>query len=112
MGQFEMVKDFFLGISRSRVSLIGAMVVTVTTPFLFGYMLADTVWHIKNPYFGAAIYLALGPLFLGGLAMVFIGAFFFRGDRDVHLFTLCQGDVDTVNGWITGAPDRAGPGLL
>ena len=85
MGQFDMVKDFFLGISRSRLSLIGGMIVTVTTPFLFGYMLADTVWHIKNPYFGAAVYLALGPLFLGGLAMILIGAFFFRGDRDVHL---------------------------
>lgn len=88
MGQFDMLKDFFLGISRSRVSLIGSMLVTVTTPFLFGYMLADTVWHIKNPYFGAAVYLALGPAFLGGLALIFIGAFFFRGDRDVHLFTL------------------------
>ncbi len=88
MGQFDMVKDFFLGISRSRVSLVGSMLVTITTPFLFGYMLADTVWHIKNPYFGAAVYLALGPIFLAGLAMIFIGAFFFRGDRDVHLFTL------------------------
>jgi len=88
MGQFDIVKDFFLGISRSRLSLIGGMIVTITTPFLFSYMLADTIWHIKNPYFGAAVYLALGPIFLGGLAMVFIGAFFFRGDRDVHLFTL------------------------
>jgi len=88
MGQFDMVKDFFLGISRSRISLIGAMVVTITTPFLLAYMLADTIWHIKNPYFGAAVYLALGPFFLGGLAMVFAGAFFFRGERDVHLFTL------------------------
>ncbi len=88
MGQFDIVKDFFLGISRSRMSLIGGMLVTITTPFLFSYMLADTIWHIKNPYFGAAVYLALGPVFLGGLAMIFIGAFFFRGDRDVHLFTL------------------------
>jgi len=88
MGQFDMVKDFFLGISRSRISLIGGMIVTVTTPFLLAYMLADTVWHIKNPYFGAAVYLALGPVFLGGLAMIFGGAFFFRGERDVHLFTL------------------------
>jgi hypothetical protein len=88
MGQFDIVKDFFLGISRSRLSLIGGMVVTITTPFLLSYMLADTIWHIKNPYFGAAVYLALGPVFLGGLAMVFIGAFFFRGERDVHLFTL------------------------
>ena len=88
MGQFDMVKDFFLGISRSRVSLIGGMIVTITTPFLFAYMMADTIWHIKNPYFGAAVYLALGPFFLAGLAMIFVGAFFFRGDRDVHLFTL------------------------
>ena len=88
MGQFDMVKDFFLGISRSRVSLVGGMLVTITTPFLVSFMLADTIWHIKNPYFGAAVYLALGPVFLGGLAMIFIGAFFFRGDRDVHLFTL------------------------
>ncbi len=88
MAQLEMVKDFFLGISRSRISLIGGMLVTITTPFLFSYMLADTLWHIKNPYFGAAVYLALGPVFLLGLAMIFIGAFFFRGDREVHLFTL------------------------
>ncbi len=88
MAQFEMVKDFFLGISRSRVSLIGAMIVTVTSPFLVGYMLADTVWHVKNPYFGGAVYLALGPVFLCGLALIFIGAFFFRGEREVHLFTL------------------------
>ncbi len=88
MGQFDMVKDFFLGISRSRISLIGGMLVTITTPFLVSYMLADTIWHIKNPYFGAAVYLALGPVFLGGLGMIFVGAFFFRGDRDVHLFTL------------------------
>jgi len=88
MAQLEMVKDFFLGISRSRVSLIGGMLVTITTPFLFSYMLADTIWHIKNPYFGAAVYLALGPVFLLGLAMIFVGAFFFRGDREIHLFTL------------------------
>ncbi len=88
MGQFDMVKDLFLGISRSRISLVGSMIVTITTPFLLAYMLADTIWHIQNPYFGAAVYLALGPVFLGGLAMIFAGAFLFRGDREVHLFTL------------------------
>jgi len=88
MGQFDMVKDFFLGMSRSRVSLIGAMLVTVVTPLLVGYMLVDSIWHVQNPYFGGAIYLALGPVFLVGLAMIFLGAFFFRGEREVHLFTL------------------------
>ena len=88
MGQFDMVKDFFFGISRSRVALIGAMMVTVVTPLLIGYMLVDTIWHVQNPYFGGAVYLLLGPVFLGGLALIFIGSFFFRGDRDIHLFTL------------------------
>jgi len=88
MGQFDMVKDFFLGMSRSRVALVGAMMVTVITPLLLGYMLVDTIWHIKNPYFGGAVYLLLGPVFLGGLALIFLGSFFFRGEREVHLFTL------------------------
>lgn len=88
MGQLDMVKDFFLGISRSRVSLVGAMIVTVTAPLLLAYMVADTLYHIKNPYFGGAVYLVLGPTFLLGLALIFVGAFLFRGERDVHLFTL------------------------
>ncbi len=88
MGQFDMVKDFFLGMSRSRVALVGAMMVTVVTPLLLGYMLVDTIWHVQNPYFGGAVYLALGPVFLGGLALIFVGSFFFRGEREVHLFTL------------------------
>ncbi len=88
MGQFEMVKDFFLGMSRSRISLLGAMVVTVVAPILFGYMLIDTIWHVQNPYLGGAVYLLLGPAFLGGLTMIFVGAVFFRGQREVHLFTL------------------------
>ena len=88
MGQFDMVKDFFLGISRSRTSLVGAMIVTVTAPLLFAYMLTDSLFHIENPYFGGAVYLLLGPTFLFGLALIFVGAFLFRGDREVHLFTL------------------------
>ena len=88
MGQFDMVKDFFLGISRSRISLVGAMIVTVSAPLLFAYMLTDSLFHIENPYFGGAVYLVLGPTFLFGLALVFVGAFLFRGEREVHLFTL------------------------
>ena len=88
MGQFEMVKDFFLGMGRSRVSMAGAMICTITAPFLLGYIIADTLLHIQNPYFGGAVYLLLGPAFLFGLALVFIGAFFFRGKHEEHLFTL------------------------
>lgn len=79
MGQLDIVKDFFLGIGRSRVSLVGALIVTITAPLLVAYMLTDTLFHIENPYFGGAVYLLLGPTFLFGLALVFVGAFFFQG---------------------------------
>ena len=37
---------------------------------------------------GAIIYMILGPAFMLGLAMVFIGLFFLKGKEEVRLFTL------------------------
>lgn len=84
----DIIKSFLRGITRSRVSLIGAMVVTVVFPFLLGAILYDLVWHISNTYFAAFIYMLLGPAFIGGLVLVFLGLFFFKGKEEVRLFTL------------------------
>ncbi len=84
----DIVSAFTKGIARSRVSLLGAMVVTVSTPFLVGAIIYDLVWHIQNTYVSAVIYMVLGPAFLGGLVLVFLGLFFFKGKEEVHLFTM------------------------
>jgi hypothetical protein len=84
----DIIKSFLRGITRSRVSLIGAMVVTVVFPFLLGAILYDIVWHISNTYFAAFIYMLLGPAFIGGLVLVFLGLFFFKGKEEVRLFTM------------------------
>lgn len=84
----DLITAFSRGITRSKVSLIGAMVVTVTAPFLIGCLLYDLIWHIDNTYFSAAIYMLLGPVFMGGLSLVFLGLFFFKGKEEVRLFTL------------------------
>ncbi|MBE0596304.1 MAG: NapC/NirT family cytochrome c [Desulfuromonadales bacterium] len=84
----DIIGAFTRGIARSRVSLIGAMIVTVTTPFLVGAIVYDLIWHIQNPYVGAVIYMMLGPAFIGGLVLVFLGLFFFKGKEEVRLFTL------------------------
>ncbi len=84
----DIVGAFTRGIARSRISLLGAMIVTLVTPFLVGAIFYDLIWHIANPYFGAVIYMLLGPAFMGGLVMVFIGLFFFKGKEEVRLFTL------------------------
>lgn len=84
----DIILSFFKGITRSRISLIGAMMTTISFPFLLGLVIIDSWMHIDNPYFGAIVYMVLGPIFIAGLAMVFIGLFFLKGKEEVRLFTL------------------------
>lgn len=84
----DIPKAFFKGIARSRVALLGAMVVTMTFPFLVGAILYDLLIGIPNAYFSGFIYMILGPAFIGGLLLVFIGLFFAKGKEEVRLFTL------------------------
>lgn len=84
----EIIGAFARGIARSTVSLLGAMIVTVSFPFLLGALLYDVIWHIENTYVAAVIYMVLGPVFITGLVMVFLGLFFFKGKEEVRLFTL------------------------
>ncbi len=81
-------KAFYTGITRSRISMIGAMAVTITFPFLLGSVLYDVFLHIDNPYLSGFIYMILGPAFIAGLVLVFVGLFFARGREEVRLFTL------------------------
>ncbi|MEJ2201824.1 MAG: hypothetical protein P8X63_12550, partial [Desulfuromonadaceae bacterium] len=83
----EIIHAFAKGIARSKVSLVGAMIVTVVTPFLFGAIIYDALFHIDNTYFSAVIYMLLGPAFIFGLILVFLGLFFFKGSEEVSLFT-------------------------
>lgn len=84
----DIVSAFTKGIARSRVSLVGAMIVTAVFPLLFVAILYDLVAHIDNTYIAALIYMILGPAFIGGLVLVFLGLFFFKGKEEVRLFTL------------------------
>lgn len=84
----DIVRAFFKGIARSRVSLLGAMLTTAITPLLVGSIIIDMMGWIENPYFGFAIYMLMGPLFTLGLVLVFLGLFFFKGKEEVRLFTL------------------------
>lgn len=84
----DIPKAFLKGIAHSRISLLGAMVVTVTFPFLVGAILYDLTFHIPNPYFAGFVYMILGPGFIGGLVLIFVGLFFAKGQEEVRLFTL------------------------
>lgn len=84
----DIPKIFLKGIAKSRISLLGAMIVTVIFPFLIGAILYDLTFGIPNTYFAGMVYMVLGPGFICGLFLIVIGLFFSKGKEEVRLFTL------------------------
>jgi len=80
--------SFIKGIQTSRVSLVGAFITTVVFPVLLGAIILDLLGYITNAYYGFFIYMILGPAFIFGLILVFLGLFFFKGSREVQIFTM------------------------
>ncbi|MBU4407985.1 MAG: NapC/NirT family cytochrome c, partial [Proteobacteria bacterium] len=83
----DIIKTFVNSIARSKVSLMGAVLTTVTFPILLVAAVLDIMGIVENPYFGFIIYLVLGPLFMVSLLLVFLGLFFFKGKEGASLFT-------------------------
>jgi len=74
-------------ISRSKLSVLGGVIISVIAPVLLICVLLDIRGIVDNPYFGFFIYLILGPLFILGLVLLIIGVFISRGKEDIGLFT-------------------------
>lgn len=87
MATKEVIKSFIKGVSNSKVSLIGAVMTTVTFPVLVVTAIFDLQGLVKNPYFGFFTYMILGPMFITGLVLVFLGVFFFKGKEEIEYFT-------------------------
>lgn len=83
----DIVRAFIKGVTRSKISLIGASMTTVIFPILLVSVILDMQGIVHNATFGFVIYLILGPLFIAGLILIFLGLFFFKGKEDVGLFT-------------------------
>ncbi|MBU0968868.1 MAG: NapC/NirT family cytochrome c [Proteobacteria bacterium] len=74
-------------ISRSKLSVLGGIIISVLAPVLLICVVLDIRGTVDNPYFGFLIYLIFGPLFVLGLVLLIIGIFISRGKEDIGLFT-------------------------
>lgn len=83
----DIIKAFIKGISNSKISLLGAIMTTVIFPILLISTILDLQGIVHNPYFGFITYMVLGPGFIAGLVLVFLGLFFFKGKEEIGLFT-------------------------
>jgi nitrate/TMAO reductase-like tetraheme cytochrome c subunit len=77
---------FIVGIVRSKLSLVGATMVTVVFPFMAVAILLELQGVFHSPYFGFVLYMVMGPIFILGLILTFVGLFL-RSKEDVGLFT-------------------------
>jgi hypothetical protein len=83
----DIIKAFIKAIERNKISLTGAIMTTVSFPLIVLGTLIDLQGLVHNPYFGFMVYMVLGPMFIFGLVLVFIGLFFFKGKEEIGLFT-------------------------
>jgi hypothetical protein len=83
----DIIKAFIKGITMSKVSIIGAAMTTISFPIILIAVIIDLQGMIDNPYFGFVIYMILGPTYIIGLVLVFIGVFFLKGKKEIGVFT-------------------------
>ena len=88
--------SFVKGIQKSKVSLLGAFITTVTFPVLVGAILLDMLGYVTNAYYGFFIYMILGPTFIFGLVLVFVGVFFFKEKTTQEVVKAAQTSNDSL----------------
>ena len=84
----QSISLFIKGINRNKISVAGAVIVTVSFPLLLICAILDFMEIIHTPVFGAFVYMFLTPVFLVGHIILFFGFFFARTDPDkTNIFT-------------------------
>ncbi len=84
----KILKNTINFFSRSKISLVGGIIVTVLLPVLLVSILLDMQGVVQNPYFGFLIYVIMGPIFVIGVLLVIGGTLFFAKDEDLGQLTV------------------------
>ncbi len=84
----DFFKKVFNWISRSKVSVVGAIIVSILFPVLLVSFFFDSFGLIQNPYFGFLLYVVMAPLFVLGVIFLFVGSLLFRDREDIGTFTV------------------------
>ncbi len=84
----DFLKRLFNLMSRSKVSITGAIIVSILFPVLLVSFVFDYMGLIQNPYFGFLLYVVMAPLFVLGLILMFAGLILFRKGEEIGAFTL------------------------
>ena len=74
--------------SRGKMSMIGAILVSILLPVLLISAGFDALGLIENPYFGFLLYVVMAPLLVLGVILLVLGSFFFRSKEELGTYTV------------------------
>ncbi len=75
-------------VSRSKVSVIGALLVSILLPVLLISIGFDSLGLIENPYFGFLLYVVMAPLLVLGILLLIFGTLFSRRGEEIGTYTV------------------------
>ncbi len=75
-------------VSRSKVSVIGALLVSILLPVLLVSIAFDSLGLIENPYFGFLLYVVMAPLLVLGILLLIFGILFSRSGEELGTYTV------------------------
>ena len=96
-GLFRRLRDFLSLISRSRLAIAGAVMVTTALLADVIVIISEVFFFESNPYIGIVVWVLLPMLAVIGLVLIPIGLFWKARSRGVRGFTGLSGLVKVVN---------------
>ncbi|MDD5544908.1 MAG: NapC/NirT family cytochrome c, partial [Acidobacteriia bacterium] len=75
------ILQFILTIGSHWLSLLGAVICTVTSVFIIIMLLLDAIGYFHNPYAGIIAFVVLPSIFAAGLVIIPVGLFLARKKR-------------------------------
>ncbi len=88
MSSLNIYKRMINLVSRSKIAVIGALLVSILLPVLLISIGFDSLGLIENPYFGFLLYVVMAPLLVLGSILLLFGILFSRGGEEIGTYTV------------------------
>lgn len=87
MFSVEAYKRIISLVAKSKMSMFGAIIVSILLPVLLISAGFDALGLIENPYFGFLLYVVMVPLLVLGVVLLVLGGLFFRSKEEIGTYT-------------------------
>jgi len=88
MSSIEVYKRIISFVAKGKMSMFGAIVVSILLPVLLSSLVFDALGLIENPYFGFLLYVVMLPLLVLGIVLLVLGSLFFPSREDIGAYTV------------------------